>query len=105
MAGIKREEDGMTREKEALDREKAAHLRELKRCRDEEGSRFNQHPLLGARYVLMNLLGRGGFSEVFKAYDTVDMREVGGCLMTSTRPTLRLLSFSSSSTRLCEHSP
>ena len=73
---------------------------------NEEGSRFNQHPLLGARYVLMNLLGRGGFSEVFQAYDTVDMREVGRCSITSTstRPTLHLPSFSSSSTRLFQHS-
>lgn len=28
------------------------------------------------RYVLMNMLGRGGFSEVYKAFDVVEMREV-----------------------------
>ena len=48
----------------------------LKRVRDEDASRFNQHPLLGNRYVLMNMLGRGGFSEVYKAFDVVEMREV-----------------------------
>lgn len=76
VAAIKKEEDGIAREREALEREKAAHIRELKRARDEDNSRFNQHPLLGGRYVLMNLLGRGGFSEVYKAYDTAEMREV-----------------------------
>jgi len=76
VGGIKREEDAIAREREALEREKNAHIRELKRARDEDSSRFNQHPLLGGRYVLMNMLGRGGFSEVYKAYDVAEMREV-----------------------------
>ena len=46
MAAVKREEDGIAREREALEREKQAHIRELKRARDEDSSRFNQHPLL-----------------------------------------------------------
>ena len=75
-AALKREEDSISREREALEREKSAHIRELKRTRDEDSSRFNQHPLLGDRYVLMNMLGRGGFSEVYKAYDVVEAREV-----------------------------
>jgi len=75
-ANLKREEDAVGRERETLEREKQAHIRELKRARDEEASRFNQHPLLGGRYVLMNMLGRGGFSEVYKAFDVVEMREV-----------------------------
>jgi hypothetical protein len=43
--------------------------RSLKRVRDEDGSRFNGQPTLHSRYVLLQLLGRGGFSEVHKAYD------------------------------------
>ena len=33
-------------------------------------------PLAGGRYVLLRLLGKGGFSEVFHAYDTHEGREV-----------------------------
>lgn len=76
MAIIRKEEESIKMEREALEREKAAHIRALKRVRDEDGSRFNKHPVLGDRYVLMNLLGRGGFSEVYKAFDCVEMREV-----------------------------
>jgi tousled-like kinase len=43
--------------------------RSLKRLRDEEGSRFNGHPTLNNRYLLMRMLGKGGFSEVYCAYD------------------------------------
>lgn len=76
MAIIRKEEESIKMEREALEREKAAHIRALKRVRDEDGSRFNKHPVLGDRYVLMNLLGRGGFSEVYKAFDCLEMREV-----------------------------
>lgn len=41
-------------------------VRSLKRLHDEEGSRFNGHITMKNRYVMMNLMGKGGFSEVFK---------------------------------------
>jgi tousled-like kinase len=63
-------------QREALSHEKALFLRELKRIRDEDRSRFNRHPVLHNKYVLQHLLGRGGFSEVWKAYDLIDQREV-----------------------------
>ncbi len=40
--------------------------RRLKRARDQEKSRFQSHDVLHSRYLLMNLLGKGGFSEVYK---------------------------------------
>ena len=76
VAAMKKEEESVRHERELLEREKQAHIRALKRARDEDASRFNRHPLLGNRYVLMNMLGRGGFSEVYKAFDVVEMREV-----------------------------
>jgi hypothetical protein len=48
----------------------------LKRLRDEEGSRFQGQPVLHQRYVLLALLGRGGFSEVHKAYDLATLKFV-----------------------------
>lgn len=38
----------------------------MKRIRDEDGSRFNNFQILNHRYALLNLLGKGGFSEVYK---------------------------------------
>lgn len=33
-------------------------------------------PVLGKKYQLLNLLGKGGFSEVYKAYDLEQFKEV-----------------------------
>lgn len=54
------------RDKDRYEHEKACHIREMKRIRDEDGSRFNHFPILNNRYALLNLLGKGGFSEVYK---------------------------------------
>ena len=61
---LRREEEAISREREVLEREKLALAREIKRTRDDDDSRFNDFPMLGAqepgceRYVLTNLLGR-----------------------------------------------
>jgi len=55
---------------------KNIYIRELKRVRDEDQSKFNNFQMLNKRYVVLNLLGKGGFSEVYKAFDIKEMKEV-----------------------------
>eukprot|EP00743_Colponemidia_sp_Colp-15_P005455 GILK01005864.1.p1 GENE.GILK01005864.1~~GILK01005864.1.p1 ORF type:complete len:562 (-),score=125.96 GILK01005864.1:200-1747(-) len=76
MAILTREEARLTEADNNLQVEKNLHIRELKRIRDENLSRFNDFRVLNQRYVLLNMLGKGGFSEVYKAYDLVEHRDV-----------------------------
>ncbi|KAL5726053.1 non-specific serine/threonine protein kinase [Ranunculus cassubicifolius] len=76
LASIKREEEALLRERDRIELEKGRLIREMKRIRDEDGSRFNNYQILNHRYALLNLLGKGGFSEVYKAFDLVDYRYV-----------------------------
>ncbi|NP_001234393.1 tousled-like protein [Solanum lycopersicum] len=76
LTSIKREEDMIMRERDRYELEKGRLIREMKRIRDEDGSRFNNFQILNHRYALLNLLGKGGFSEVYKAFDLVDHRYV-----------------------------
>ncbi|KAK9280371.1 hypothetical protein L1049_014060 [Liquidambar formosana] len=76
LASIKREEEIFLRERDRYELEKGRLIREMKRIRDEDGSRFNNFQILNHRFALLNLLGKGGFSEVYKAYDLVEHRYV-----------------------------
>ncbi|KAJ4972096.1 hypothetical protein NE237_005195 [Protea cynaroides] len=76
LASIKREEEASLRERDRYELEKGRLIREMKRIRDEDGSRFNNFQIVNHRYALLNLLGKGGFSEVYKAYDLVEYRYV-----------------------------
>ncbi|KAK8590872.1 hypothetical protein V6N13_030946 [Hibiscus sabdariffa] len=76
LASIKREEESLLRERDRYELDKGRLIREMKRIRDEDGSRFNNFRILNNRYALLNLLGKGGFSEVYKAYDLVEHRYV-----------------------------
>lgn len=40
--------------------------RELKRVKDEEASRFSGGLVMHNRFLLLQLIGKGGFSEVFQ---------------------------------------
>ncbi|KEG06247.1 putative protein kinase [Trypanosoma grayi] len=61
-----------------LEHEKKAFLKEIRRVGDEDASEFVAVPAIGQqqRYVLMHLLGKGGFSEVWKAFDLQEARYV-----------------------------
>lgn len=73
---LKKEDTEMQLEMEKLERSRNLHIRELKRIHNEDQSRYNNHPMLNDRYLLLMLLGKGGFSEVHKGFDTKEQRFV-----------------------------
>lgn len=73
---LKREESDLAQDLERLDRERNVHIRELKRLYNEDHSRFNQNNVLNERYLLLTLIGKGGFSEVHRAFDLREQRYV-----------------------------
>ncbi|XP_008206860.1 serine/threonine-protein kinase tousled-like 2 isoform X8 [Nasonia vitripennis] len=75
-SALKKEDADLQLEMEKLERERNLHIRELKRIHNEDQSRFNSHPVLNERYLLLMLLGKGGFSEVHKAFDLKEQRYV-----------------------------
>ncbi|CAF3168262.1 unnamed protein product [Rotaria socialis] len=75
-ASLKKEEVDLQIEYEKLERERNLHIRELKRIYNEDHSRFQDHPVLNDRYLLLSLIGKGGFSEVHKAFCLKEQRYV-----------------------------
>lgn len=73
---LKKEDTDLQLELEKLERERNLHIRELKRIHNEDQSRFNNHTTLNDRFLLLMLLGKGGFSEVHKAFDLKEQRYV-----------------------------
>eukprot|EP00178_Gracilaria_changii_P024170 TRINITY_DN728_c0_g2_i1.p1 TRINITY_DN728_c0_g2~~TRINITY_DN728_c0_g2_i1.p1 ORF type:complete len:655 (+),score=110.54 TRINITY_DN728_c0_g2_i1:3559-5523(+) len=72
MQVLKKQETALLDTRQTFLKERDMLVREMRRQSDERDSRFSQFPVLSERYQLLNLLGRGGFSEVFKAYDLRD---------------------------------
>mmetsp|Transcript_117785 Transcript_117785/g.366988 ORF Transcript_117785/g.366988 Transcript_117785/m.366988 type:complete len:376 (-) Transcript_117785:72-1199(-) len=70
MSFLGREELALKEREQRLEAERALHLKRAQRLEAAERSNFRTYPLLAeSRYQLLNLIGRGGFSEVFRAYD------------------------------------
>lgn len=77
LAACKRDLDALLERRRALDREKSLLFVEMKRQRQERESRFRDYPTLdNGRVLLLQLLGKGGFSEVWRAMDLYEAREV-----------------------------
>ena len=54
---LKDKELRISEDRKKLESEKKLHVREIKRIQSEDQSRFNKHPVLHNRYLLMKLLG------------------------------------------------
>jgi len=73
---VKKDEVQLHEERKQLDSQRMKHEKELKRAQLEAGSCYSKRPLLHNRYVVMSLLGKGGFSEVWKGFDLIELQEV-----------------------------
>jgi len=70
LLAVKRDEGELQFELDRLERERSLHIRELKRIANEDNSQFNSNPVLNKRYLLLTMLGKGGFSEVYKVSES-----------------------------------
>ncbi|XP_049850990.1 uncharacterized protein LOC126324526 [Schistocerca gregaria] len=73
---LKNMEMNISRELELLEIKTTLHLKEFRRIQEENASSWNHFPVLNGRYLILSLLGKGGFSEVYHAYDLCEFREV-----------------------------
>lgn len=73
---LKLKQTELEEEKKKLSAIKKLHIKELRRISDESHSSFNDFRVLKDRYILLQLLGKGGFSEVYRAYDLKNLTQV-----------------------------
>eukprot|EP00403_Amphidinium_massartii_P003152 CAMPEP_0178378654 /NCGR_PEP_ID=MMETSP0689_2-20121128/4540_1 /TAXON_ID=160604 /ORGANISM="Amphidinium massartii, Strain CS-259" /LENGTH=620 /DNA_ID=CAMNT_0019998735 /DNA_START=140 /DNA_END=1998 /DNA_ORIENTATION=- len=68
-AFLTREENAIREREQRLAAERQLHFKKLQRLQAASASAHRNYPLFKNRYQILNLIGRGGFSEVFRAYD------------------------------------
>ena len=82
---LTREEAHLKEKVELLERQRENYSKIAKQLFEEENCRFGKFnaaepdkkwPLLSNRYQLLALVGKGGFSEVYRAFDCEEIREV-----------------------------
>ena len=78
-----REEQNLYEQIKKLELEKISCIQETKRINNEYHSRFGkpnprtgspEWPILDNKYQILSLIGKGGFSEVYKAFDLEGLR-------------------------------
>lgn len=76
LALLMREEIDLKEKLDKLEIEKNIHIQDCRRMAEEDSAKYskstNEHeawPVLHGRYLLLSLLGKGGYSEVYRAYD------------------------------------
>eukprot|EP00871_Galdieria_phlegrea_P004315 jgi/Galph1/4885/GphlegSOOS_G3578.1 len=73
---LSEEEEALQAEMKELENKRIILLQEIRRQREESVSRFCNFTVLNQQYLLVKLIGKGGFSEVFKALDLLELRWV-----------------------------
>ena len=81
LALLKKQLNELEVEFSTLEYRKKIHIKFIRLMRDEKKSRFSINKkmecyVLNSRYVLTNLLGRGGFSEVHRGYDLFEHKYI-----------------------------
>mmetsp|Transcript_4946 Transcript_4946/g.8677 ORF Transcript_4946/g.8677 Transcript_4946/m.8677 type:complete len:549 (-) Transcript_4946:23-1669(-) len=66
---LTREENAIKDREARLQAERSLHLKQMQRLEAALRSNFREYPLLNKKYQLLNLIGKGGFSEVYRAFD------------------------------------
>ncbi|CAJ1389463.1 unnamed protein product [Effrenium voratum] len=70
---IKREDQAIKERETRLMADRTLYLKQKMLLQAEDMSRFKHYPILKDRYQLLNMIGRGGFSEIYKAFDLEQM--------------------------------
>jgi tousled-like kinase len=76
IALLMREEIELKEKLDKLEIEKNIHIQDCRRMAEEDSAKYSKStsdyeawPVLHGRYILLSLLGKGGYSEVYRAYD------------------------------------